>query len=152
LEEDCFDSVDVEVIIWVIGDLIGETIVTMHCRTHLLGIDSVIVRVHRNGVGHDNKEQAKKGDVDRLMGWSLPEFLVGLVKDGGERGMTHVGVSEVDLNEFVDDFLFREVGEQLCFVGGAFVIRLRGWFDFDVRVGAGGTCRGGGVGGCGVAA
>ena len=55
MEEDCFDSVDVEVISWVIGDLIGETIVTMHCRAHLLGIDSVVIRVYRNGICHDNK-------------------------------------------------------------------------------------------------
>ena len=86
------------------------------------------------------------------MGWSLPEFLVGLIKDRGERGMTHVGVGEVDLNEFIDNFLFREVGEELCFVGGAFIVRLGAGFHFNVSVGAGGTCRGGGVGGCGVAA
>jgi len=151
LEEYCFDGVDMEVIIWVIGDLIGETIVKMYCRAYLLRIGSVAVRAHMNGVGHDDEEQAKKGDVDGLIRWGLPKFLVGLIKDGGERGMTGVGVSKVDLNEFIDDFLFREVGEEFCFVGGAFVVRLGAGFHVDVRVGAGCTCRGGGVGRCGMA-
>jgi hypothetical protein len=67
LKEDCFDGLDVEVILWMIGDLIRKMIEKFHCRTSCFGMGSITFRMDVHGIRHRAEQDSKEGNVDRLI-------------------------------------------------------------------------------------
>jgi len=115
LKEQCFDGFNVKVVTGVVCDLIGKAIVQVHCFSCFFAVGAVRVGMTVYCICHCYEKDAEEGDVNGLGGGCVPHFMVRLVKNWAERGMTDIRAREEDSEEFVDEFLPGEVGEEFVF-------------------------------------